>query len=53
MTMIHEYGFAERHIMLDESHFELAACVNKKEKTLSNLINDLYTVNVTHCVVIS
>jgi hypothetical protein len=38
--------------MLDESHFELAAGVNK-EKTLSNLINVLYTVNMTLCVAIS
>jgi hypothetical protein len=52
MTMLDGCGFTERLIMLDESHFELAAGVNKK-KSLNSLINDLYTVNVPHCVVIS
>ena len=52
MTMLEAHGCTERLIMLDESHFELAAGVNKK-KSLSSLINDLYTVNVPLFVAIS
>ena len=51
MTMLDAHGWTERLIMLDESHFKLAAGVNKK--TVSNLINDVYTVNVPLCVAIS
>lgn len=46
MTMLDIHAWPERRIMLDESHFELSAGVNKKKNYLSCLMNDLYTVNV-------
>jgi hypothetical protein len=40
MTMLDMHAWPERRIMLDESHFELSAGVNKKKKKLSELFDE-------------